>query len=105
MLVRLSRGESSVGELAGPFRLSPPAVSKHLKVLERSGLITRGRRAQWRPCRLEAGPLKEARDWIEAQRMEWEARFDRLESHLLEIQAHRPDKKEDRHDRRRKTRP
>lgn len=87
MLARLSRGEASVNELARPFKLSLPAVSKHLKVLEKSGLIARGRRAQWRPCRLEAKPLKEAEDWIETYRKEWEARFDRLDAYLQQLQV------------------
>src|SRR4051812_28553006 len=86
MLVRLSRGETSVTDLAKPFRMSLPAVSKHLKVLEKSGLISRGRRAQWRPCRLEGKNLKLAEDWMENQRKEWEGRFDRLDAYLKELQ-------------------
>jgi DNA-binding transcriptional ArsR family regulator len=86
MLARLSRGEASVKELAKPFKMSLPAVSKHLKVLERSGLIARGRRAQWRPCRLESRRLKEAEDWIETYRKEWEDRFNRLDAYLKELQ-------------------
>ncbi|HVA80117.1 MAG TPA: metalloregulator ArsR/SmtB family transcription factor [Candidatus Binataceae bacterium] len=86
ILARLASGERSVTELAGPFKMSLPAVSKHLKVLERAGLIARGREAQWRPCRLEAGPLKEASDWIETYRRFWEERFDRLEDYLREVQ-------------------
>jgi DNA-binding transcriptional ArsR family regulator len=85
MLARLSAGEASVGELAKPLKMSLPAVSKHLKILEKGGLISRGRNAQWRPCRLEAKPLKEAEDWIEAQRKEWEDRFDRLDAYLKEL--------------------
>ena len=96
MLARLSSGEASVNELAKPFKMSLPAVSKHLKVLEKSGLITRGRQAQWRPCRLEARPMKEAIDWIETYRKEWEERFDRLDTYLQELQKkeknHRPKK-------------
>lgn len=86
ILGRLANGEASVTELAAPFTMSLPAVSKHLKVLERAGLIERGREAQWRPCRLEAGPLREVADWIEPYRRIWEQRFDRLESYLDDIQ-------------------
>jgi len=86
ILARLASGEISVTELAEPFKMSLPAVSKHLKVLERAGLIARGREAQWRPCRLEAGPLKQASDWIEAYRSFWEESFDRLEDYLREVQ-------------------
>src|SRR5687768_14787884 len=82
ILGRLALGEASVGELAKPFDMSLPAVSKHLKVLERAGLITRGREAQWRPCRLEPSRLKEVADWLERYRRFWEASFDRLEEHL-----------------------
>jgi DNA-binding transcriptional ArsR family regulator len=96
MLARLSSGEASVNELAKPFKMSLPAVSKHLKVLEKSGLITRGRQAQWRPCRLEAKPMKEAVDWIETHRKEFEERFDRLDAYLQDLQkeekTHRPKK-------------
>src|SRR5712672_26790 len=77
ILARLALGETSVTELARPFEMSLPAVSKHLKVLERAGLIARGREAQWRPCRIEAGPLKDVADWIEAYRTIWEQRLDR----------------------------
>ncbi len=87
ILARLALGETSVTELAEPFDMSLPAISKHLKVLERAGLITRGRAAQWRPCRLEPGPLKETADWIEYYRRFWEQGLDRLESYLAEIQA------------------
>jgi len=87
MLARLSRGEASVQELSKPFKMSAPAVSKHLKVLERSGLISRVRKAQWRPCRLEAQPMKEAVDWMEQYRQEWEGRFDRLEAYLRQLQS------------------
>lgn len=86
ILARLASGEISVTELAEPFKMSLPAVSKHLKVLERAGLIARGREAQWRPCRLEAGPLKQAADWIETYRRFWEESFDRLEDYLREVQ-------------------
>jgi DNA-binding transcriptional ArsR family regulator len=78
-----------VTELAKPFEMSMPAVSKHLKVLEHAGLIARGREAQWRPCRLEAGPLKEAASWIEEYRRFWEQSLDRLDTYLREIQAAR----------------
>ena len=82
ILARLALGEAFVGELAKPFDMSLPAVSKHLKVLERVGLISRGREAQWRPCRLEPTRLKEVADWLERYRRFWEASFDRLEEHL-----------------------
>ena len=86
ILARLSAGEASVTDLAEPFAMSLPAVSKHLKVLERSGLIERSRRAQWRPCRLDAEPLKEVADWVERYRRFWEERFDRLDDYLAELQ-------------------
>jgi DNA-binding transcriptional ArsR family regulator len=82
ILARLVTGERSVTELAEPFEMSLPAVSKHLRVLERAGLIARGREAQWRPCRLEAAPLKEVADWTERYRAIWEQRYDRLETYL-----------------------
>ena len=94
ILARLVTGECSVTELAEPFKMSMPAVSKHLRVLERAGLISRGREAQWRPCRIEAGPLKEIADWTERYRHIWEARLDRLDSYLQELK-----KKESKHDR------
>jgi DNA-binding transcriptional ArsR family regulator len=87
ILARLASGECSVTELAEPFEMSLPAVSKHLRVLERAGLIARGREAQWRPCRLEPAPLKGAADWIERYRAIWEARFDRLDTYLQELKA------------------
>jgi len=87
ILARLALGETSVTKLAEPFDMSLPAVSKHLKVLERAGLITRGREAQWRPCRLDAGPLREVNDWLEFYRRFWDASFDRLENYLNELQA------------------
>jgi DNA-binding transcriptional ArsR family regulator len=87
ILARLALGETSVTDLAAPFDMSLPAVSKHLKVLERAGLIARGRDAQWRPCRLHAEPLKEVADWIEHYRRFWEQSLDRLESYLHELQA------------------
>jgi len=86
ILARLASGETSVTELAQPFDMSLPAISKHLKVLERAGLITRGREAQWRPCRLEAAPLKSISDWVEHYRQFWEASFDRLDDYLREVQ-------------------
>jgi DNA-binding transcriptional ArsR family regulator len=82
ILARLASGEASVTELAEPFAISLPAVSKHLKVLERAGLIARGREAQWRPCRLEAAPLKEVAEWAEGYRRFWDASFDRLDEYL-----------------------
>ena len=87
ILARLALGETSVTELAEPFEMSLPAISKHLKVLERAGLIARGREAQWRPCRLEAAPMKDATDWLETYRRFWEQSFDRLEHYLKELQA------------------
>jgi DNA-binding transcriptional ArsR family regulator len=87
ILARLTAGETSVTELAAPFDMSLPAVTKHLKVLERAGLISRGRQAQWRPCRLEAQPLREATDWMAQYRRFWEDRLDRLEDYLIELQA------------------
>src|SRR6266853_3372566 len=87
ILGRLVSGEASVTELAEPFAMSLPAVSKHLKVLARAGLITRSREAQWRPCRLKAGPLKDAADWLEHYRRFWEQSFDRLDDYLTELQA------------------
>ncbi|MBW3624244.1 MAG: metalloregulator ArsR/SmtB family transcription factor [Armatimonadetes bacterium] len=96
ILARLTQGEASVTELAEPFAMSLPAVSKHLKVLENAGLITRGREAQWRPCRLEASPLKEVADWVDRYRRFWEESFDRLDDYLYELQEkereHGPEK-------------
>lgn len=86
ILARLCSGEATVSELAEPFEMSLPAVSKHLKVLERAGLVARGREAQWRPCRLEAGPLKDATDWLERYRQFWEQSLDRLEDYLSQLQ-------------------
>lgn len=94
ILARLAQGEASVKELAEPFAISPPAVTKHLKVLQRAGLITQGRQAQWRPCRLEAAPLRDAADWLEDYRRFWDESFKRLDDLLVELQA-----KEQRHDR------
>ena len=87
ILARLALGETSVTELAEPFDMSLPAVSKHLKVLERAGLIARGREAQWRPCRIEPDALKGIDDWLGSYRDLWNERFDRLDSYLKEIQA------------------
>jgi DNA-binding transcriptional ArsR family regulator len=87
ILARLAAGETSVSELAEPFDMSLPAVSKHLKVLERAGLIVRGRAAQWRPCRIEPRALKEVDDWLERYRRFWEQSFDRLDDYLCELQA------------------
>lgn len=87
ILARLSAGETSVSELAKPFQMTAPAVTRHLKVLEKAGLISRTRHAQWRPARLEALPLKEALDWIEQYRQQWEERFDRLDQYLQMLQA------------------
>ena len=86
ILARLASGETSVTELAEPFDMSLPAVTKHLKVLERAGLISRGRHAQWRPCKLEAQPLRDACDWMEQYRRFWDARLDRLEDFLMGLQ-------------------
>ena len=87
ILARLASGETSVTELAEPFEISLPAVTKHLKVLERAGLITRGREAQWRPCRLDAKPLRDVADWVVQYRRFWEERLDRLEDYLRKLQT------------------
>jgi DNA-binding transcriptional ArsR family regulator len=89
ILAKLVTGECSVTELAAPFEMSLPAVSKHLRVLERAGLIARGREAQWRPCRIEAGPLKDVASWAEGYRALWERRFDRLETYLQQLKKER----------------
>src|SRR5215467_12889831 len=86
ILARLAQGEASVKELAEPFAISPPAVTKHLKVLQRAGLITQGRQAQWRPCRLAAAPLKDVAAWLEDYRRFWDASFERLDEYLIELQ-------------------
>lgn len=86
ILARLASGEASVKELAEPFEMTQPAISKHLKVLERAGLISRGRDAQRRPCKLEAAPLQEVVAWVEEYRQFWEVRFDRLDEYLKELQ-------------------
>lgn len=85
ILARVSTGETSVCELAAPFEMSLPAISKHLKVLERAGLIVRGREAQWRPCRLQADPLKTAANWIDAYRHHWESNLDALQGYLEKL--------------------
>ena len=87
ILARLALGETSVSELAEPFSMSMPAISKHLKVLERAGMITRGRDAQWRPCRIEPAAFKEVDGWLEQYRRLWEERFDRLDAYLKQLQA------------------
>ncbi|HXZ19031.1 MAG TPA: metalloregulator ArsR/SmtB family transcription factor [Candidatus Acidoferrales bacterium] len=99
ILARLALGERSVLELAEPFEMSLPAVSKHLKVLERAGLIARGRQAQWRPCRLDARPLKDVAEWVEHYKKFWTESFERLDVYLRELQ-----KREERHGRKRKRR-
>ena len=86
ILTRLAEGEATVNEVAAPFAISLPAISKHLKVLEHAGLITRARNAQWRPCRLKAAPLEDAADWLEHYRRFWEGSLDRLNDHLRQIQ-------------------
>lgn len=93
ILARLADGETSVTELAKPFDMSLPAVTKHLKVLQKAGLVAQSRQAQWRPCRLQAGPMKEAADYMERYRKFWEETFDRLEEYLKDLQA-----KEKKHD-------
>jgi DNA-binding transcriptional ArsR family regulator len=96
ILARLAKGEASVTELAEPFDMTLPAVSKHLKVLERAGLITRGREAQWRPARLDAKRLKEIDEWVGRYRRFWEESFDRLDDYLRELQKDGKEKKRDR---------
>ncbi|CAH1905905.1 Transcriptional regulator, ArsR family [Candidatus Nitrotoga sp. HW29] len=86
MLARLAKGEASVNELAAPFAMSLPAISKHIKVLEKAGLVTKGRDAQWRPCRIDAEQLKVAMDWIGQYKQFWENRLDRLDTYLLTLQ-------------------
>ena len=98
ILAKLASGQCSVTELAEPFEMSLPAVSKHLRVLERAGLIARGREAQWRPCRIEAAPLKEVAEWTERYREIWEKRFDSLETYLQQLKA-----KERKHDGKRRS--
>ncbi len=95
ILARLSTGEASVTELAEPFDMTLPAVTKHLKVLRRAGLITQGRRAQWRPCQLDAKPLREVADWVEQYRRFWEESFDRLDDYLKELELQEREKTHD----------
>ena len=102
ILARLTSGQVSVTELAEPHDMSLPAISKHLRVLERSGLIERSRDAQWRPCRLKAAPMKAAVDWMEQYRRHWEESFDRLEEYLKELQQKTPPTPEPRHARKKK---
>lgn len=102
ILARLITGEVSVTELAEPFAMSLPAVSKHLKVLEHAGLIARGHNAQWRPCRLNAAPLKDIAEWVQHYRRFWEESFDRLDSYLVELKEAEAKTKEKNHGRRRK---
>jgi DNA-binding transcriptional ArsR family regulator len=101
ILARLASGEASVTELASPFAMSMPAISKHLKVLERAGLIARGREAQWRPCRLQAGPLQDVAGWVEHYRQFWEQSFDRLDDYLRELKKKDSRNKEKKHVRKR----
>ena len=96
ILARLASGEASVSELAAPFEMSQPAISKHLRVLERAGLIERGRQAQWRPRRLRAGPLKDAAAWVGQYRRHWEDSFERLDTYLRELDQQEPGKEQDR---------
>lgn len=104
ILARLSTGEASVQDLAKPFKMTLPAVSKHLKVLEKARLIRRTRSAQWRPCYLEAAPLKEAADWVDQYRKFWEESFDRLDAYLQELQAsaEKPKKKSQKQEKKKK---
>jgi DNA-binding transcriptional ArsR family regulator len=102
ILARLATGEASVNQLAEPFKMSLPAVSKHLKVLSRAGLITRSRTAQWRPCKLQAAPLREASDWIDHYRKFWEESLDRLDAYLKEIQAMEKENADNKHAKNRK---
>jgi DNA-binding transcriptional ArsR family regulator len=91
ILERLGKGEATVMELAQPFELSLPGVSKHLKVLQRAGLVSQGRKAQWRPCKLEADRLKDVANWVERYRDQWEQRFDRIDQYLRELQKEEPE--------------
>ena|ERR1041384_7590822 len=91
ILARLAIGATSVSELAKPFQITMPAITKHLKVLERAGLVARSREAQWRPCRLDAGPLKDVSEWVERYRGYWEESFDRLDDYLKELQSKEKD--------------
>ena len=91
ILARLAEGEASVKDLSAPFDMSQPAISKHLRVLERAGLVERGRQAQWRPRRLRAGPLRDIADWVNQYRRHWDESFERLDEYLREIQANEPE--------------
>jgi DNA-binding transcriptional ArsR family regulator len=91
ILARLAQGEASVNELSAPFAISQPAISKHLKVLERAGLITRGRKAQLRPCKLDTAPLRDLADWLESYRRFWDQSFNRLDAYLQQLQKGNPD--------------
>ena len=95
ILARLALGEATVNELAAPFDLRLPTISKHLKVLQRAGLVAQGRKAQWRPCRLEPAPLKDAAAWVERFRDNWEQRFQQLDAYLTEMQREQKDKDDD----------
>jgi DNA-binding transcriptional ArsR family regulator len=95
ILARLARGEATVNELAEPFEMTLPAISKHIKVLERAGLVVRGHRAQYRPCSLEAAPLEEVSTWAEQYRPIWEARFDRMDDYIRRLQPRREEDEED----------
>ncbi|HEX6124678.1 MAG TPA: metalloregulator ArsR/SmtB family transcription factor [Pyrinomonadaceae bacterium] len=95
ILARLSRGEAGVQEIAAPFRMTLPAISKHLKVLEKAKLVRRGKDKQWRPCKLEAAPLREVSDWVSGYRQFWEESFERLDEYLKEIQSEDTTKKGD----------
>ncbi len=95
ILARLAEGEATVGELGEPFAMSQPAISKHLKVLERAGLVSRGRDAQRRPCKLEAAPLRDAIEWLETYRRHWEERLDRLGEYLKQLQQGKTDERDD----------
>ena len=104
ILARLAEGEATVNELAEPFEISLPAVSRHLKVLEAAGLISRGREAQWRPCRLEAGALRDVDDWLARYRRFWTGSFDKMEAYIRELKRKELKRKEKRHGRKTKTR-
>jgi len=95
ILARLALGETTVKDLAAPFEISPPAITKHLKVLQRAGLISQGREAQWRPCRLEAAPIREVAAWVEDYRRFWEQSFDRLDEYLIEMKSNLAKQKRD----------
>lgn len=90
ILARLAGGEATVSELAEPFEMSLPGISKHLKVLQKAGLVEQGRQAQWRPCRLQPAPLRDAEAWVETCRRHWEQSFERLDDYLRQVQGHGP---------------